>query len=72
MVAPWNVVAVGAEGVAWRTSRLAIDGIALGGISDGKLVGVADPRDDEAQGFEIELATGRHRGGAPFPADGRP
>lgn len=50
----------------WRTSRLAIDGIALGEPAGGELVGVADPDDDEARGFVVELRSGYHCGGFPF------
>jgi len=64
---PWRVIAVGEEGVAWRTSRIAIDGIALGEAVGGELAGIADPDDDEAQDFVVELRTGHHRGGFPFP-----
>lgn len=67
LATPWRVVAVGEGGLAWRTSRIAIDGIALGEVSDGRLAGVADPHDDESQEFLIELRTGYHRGGFPFP-----
>lgn len=67
LATPWRVVAVGEAGVVWRTSRIAIDGISLGEVSGGVVVGVADPNDDEAQDFTIELRTGHHRGGFPFP-----
>lgn len=67
LATPWRVVAVGEAGVAWRTSRIAIDGIALGGLAGGELGGVADPGDDEAEDFVVELRTGHHRGGFPFP-----
>lgn len=67
LATPWRVVAVGDAGVAWRTSRIAIDAMALGEIADGQLAGVADPEDDEAQDFVVELRTGDHRGGFPFP-----
>jgi hypothetical protein len=67
LATPWRVVAVGDAGVAWRTSRIAIDAIALGEIADGQLAGIADPEDDEAQDFVVELRTGHHRGGFPFP-----
>jgi hypothetical protein len=67
LATPWRVVGLGSSGVAWRTSRIAIDGIELGKISDGHLRGVADPDDDESREFVIELRTGYHRGGFPFP-----
>lgn len=64
---PWKVIGVGADGVAWRTSRIAIEGISLGEVTDGELRGVADADDGESQDFVIELRTGHHRGGFPFP-----
>jgi hypothetical protein len=67
LATPWKVIGVGADGVAWRTSRIAINGISLGEVTDGELRGVADPDDDESQDFVIELRTGHHRGGFPFP-----
>lgn len=64
---PWRVIAVGESGLAWQTPRIAIDGIVLGEVCDGQLAGVADPHDDESRDFTIELRTGHHRGGFPFP-----
>ena len=64
---PWRLIALGDSGVPWRTSRIAIDGIALGRPVGGELAGVADPGDDEAREFVVELRTGHHRGGFPFP-----
>jgi hypothetical protein len=67
LATPWKAIGVGSGGVAWRTSRIAIEGIALGEVTDGHLVGIADPEGDESQEFAIELRTGHHRGGFPFP-----
>ena len=67
LATPWRLIAVGERGVAWRTSRIAIDGIALGQPRDGQLTGVADPDDHESQEFVVELRTGHHTGGFPFP-----
>jgi hypothetical protein len=64
---PWRVIAYGAAGVVWRTSRIAIDGLQLGDVEDGMLTGLADPGDSESREFVIELRTGYHRGGFPFP-----
>ncbi|EHN12316.1 hypothetical protein PAI11_07780 [Patulibacter medicamentivorans] len=52
--------------MAWRTPRLAIDGIELAAPTDGELRGIADPRDD-AEEFVVDLRTGRHEGGFSFP-----
>lgn len=65
LATPRRVVAVGVDGVVWRTPRLAIDGIQLGEPADGRLPGVADPRDD-AEEFVIDLRDGRHDGGFSF------
>ena len=69
LATPWRVAAVGPDGLAWRTPRLAIDGIALAEVADGHLSGVADPEDDESREFVIDLRTGRHQGGFHFPDD---
>lgn len=69
LATPWRVLAVGTDGVAWRTPRLSIDGISLGEPADDVLHGNADPQ-DEAVDFVIDLRTGHHRGGFVFPADG--
>lgn len=61
-----RVVGVGADGVVWRTPRLAIDGIGLEQPSGGGLPGVADQRGED-QEFVIDLRSGQHRGGSPFP-----
>lgn len=65
LATPRRVVAVGRDGVAWRTSRLAIDGIELGTPVGGEVRGIADPRDD-AEEFVVDLRTGRHVGGFEF------
>jgi hypothetical protein len=62
---PRRVMAVGQNGMAWRTPRLAIDGIELGEPADGVLPGVSDPR-DYAEEFVVDLRTGRHEGGFSF------
>jgi hypothetical protein len=64
---PWRLVAVDEKGVKWQTSRIAINGMSLGEPAGGELPGVADPVDDESQDFVVELRTGHHRGGFPFP-----
>jgi hypothetical protein len=67
LATPWKVVGVGADGVRWGTSRIAIDGIELGEVAEGRLTGTADPHDYESREFVIELSSGYHRGGFPFP-----
>jgi hypothetical protein len=68
LATPWRVIAVHRGDVAWRTARLAIDGISLGEPAAGLLTGVADPR-EEPRDFAIDLRTGRHTGGAPLASD---
>jgi hypothetical protein len=64
---PWRVVAADATGVRWRTPRLAINGMRLDEPVEGEIAGLADPDDDESRDFVVDLITGRHRGGFPFP-----
>ncbi len=64
---PWRVVGVDYAGVKWRTSRIAVDGIRLEDVANGQIRGVADPHDQESRKFFIELSSGYHCGGFPFP-----
>jgi hypothetical protein len=67
LATPWDVTAIGQDGVLWTTGRLAIDGLRLDESQDGRVAGVADPRDLEPRDFVIDLRTGKHEGGVPFP-----
>jgi hypothetical protein len=67
LATPWNVTGIGGQGVAWTTGRLAIDGLRLDESQEGRVAGVADPRDAEPRDFVIDLRTGKHEGGVPFP-----
>jgi hypothetical protein len=60
----WAVTAVGPDGVAWRTTRVAIEGIRIDEVENGRARGVADPDDDEPRNFVIDLRTGEVQGGA--------
>ncbi len=64
LATPWRVMAIGRDGPAWRTERLAIDGLRLDETDGSRLVGVADPDSCEPRDFVIDLSTGSHRGGA--------
>ena len=64
LATPWLVVAIGREGVAWRTGRLAIDGLRLDETDRSRVIGVADPDSAEPREFAIDLETGEHEGGA--------
>lgn len=60
----WRVMAIGRDGPAWQTGRLAIDGLRLDETDGSRLVGVADPDSVEPRDFVIDLVDGSHRGGA--------
>jgi hypothetical protein len=64
LATPWLVTAIGHDGVAWRTRRLAIDGLRLDETDGSRLAGVADPDSAEPREFTIDLLTGSHQGGA--------
>jgi hypothetical protein len=66
LATPWDVTAIGTDGVLWTTGRLAIDGLRLDESQDGWIAGVADPGDLEPRDFAIDLRTGKHEGGVPF------
>lgn len=63
---PWSITAIGKDGVRWQTDRLAIEGIRLDEVAEGRLAGVSDPDDDEPQNFVVDLHTGQHEGGVPL------
>jgi hypothetical protein len=67
LATPWRVLAIGRDGPAWRTERLAIDGLRLDETDGPRLVGVADPDSPEPRDFVIDLLNGSHRGGAAVP-----
>jgi hypothetical protein len=66
LATPWDVTAIGPDGVLWTTGRLAIDGLRLDESQGGRVAGVADPKDLEPRDFVIDLHTGKHEGGVPF------
>lgn len=66
LVSPWTVTAVGSDGIVWQTGRLAIERLRLDEVANGRVAGVADPDDDGARDFVIDLRTGEHEGGTPF------
>jgi hypothetical protein len=66
LATPWDVSAIGKDGVLWTTGRLAIDGLRLDESHGGWIAGVADPSDLEPRDFAIDLRTGNHEGGVPF------
>ena len=59
-----NVLAVGAEGVRWRTGRLSWEGVTLRELRDGRLLGEGwDMFSDTEVGFAVDLTTGQHEAG---------
>lgn len=64
LATPWRVMAIGRDGPAWQTGRLAIDGLRLDETDGSRVVGVADPDSPEPRDFVIDLLNGSHRGGA--------
>jgi hypothetical protein len=64
LATPWRVMAIGLDGPAWQTGRLAIDGLRLDETDGSRLVGVADPDSPEPREFVIDLLNGSHEGGA--------
>jgi hypothetical protein len=64
-----ELLAVGAEGIAWRTARLSWDSLKLTSMNDDELCGVFwDIRSESEQSFAVNLANGTHTGGANVPA----
>lgn len=60
-----TIAAIGASGLLWESARLTWEGITLHGIRDNHLHGLGwDMRTDRELPFAVDLATGRHTGGA--------
>ncbi len=59
-----DVLAIGAEGLRWRTKRLSWEGLTLHGVREGHLEGQGwDMVTDRELPFSVDLLTGAHRGG---------
>ena len=59
-----DVLALGGEGVRWRTARLSWEGLTLRALQDGELHGEGwDMFADREVPFTVDLRTGAHRGG---------
>ncbi len=59
-----EMVAYGAEGLRWRTRRLAWDGLKILEVTERSIVGEYwDMRQESMQKFEVALETGSQRGG---------
>ena len=60
-----SITAVGSSGIAWTTERLTWEGLTITAIDGDKLLGHGwDAMADKEVPFEVELKTGKHRGGA--------
>ncbi len=59
-----DVLALGADGVRWRSARLSWEGLTLHGTAAGQLHGTGwDMFADREVPFRVDLATGEHEGG---------
>ena len=60
-----SITALGSQGVAWTTERLSWEGIRIGQVRGDVLLGFGwDLVTDKEVPFEVNLKTGKHRGGA--------
>jgi hypothetical protein len=57
-VTPWELLAWGPDGMAWRTTRLAIDGIKVTEVTPEEIRGLSDHPDREGLRFAVDLRTG--------------
>ena len=59
-----HVLALGADGIRWQSSRLSWEGVTLTTVRDGQLHGLGwNMQTDREVPFTIDLATGQHTGG---------
>lgn len=60
-----SITAVGPQGIAWNTERLSWEGLRVTAVNDHLLQGFGwDAAIDKEVGFEVDLLTGKHKGGA--------
>jgi hypothetical protein len=60
-----SITAVGPNGVTWNSERLSWEGLRVTNIRSGVLRGFGwDALSDKEVAFELDLRTGRHKGGA--------
>lgn len=60
-----SITALGVSGVSWTTDRLSWEGLSIGDVSDNHLHGTGwDAIANREVPFTVDLATGRHSGGA--------
>jgi hypothetical protein len=59
-----SLLAWGSEGLKWKTERLSWDGVRITDVKDQTLHGLGwDLKSDRELEFEVDLASGKHRGG---------
>ena len=59
-----DVLALGVDGIRWRTERLSWEGVTLGSVRDGVLHGLGwDMFADTEVPFTVDLRSGAHQGG---------
>lgn len=64
-----ELLAIGIDGIVWKTARLSWDNMKLTSMNDDNIFGVFwDIRSESEMGFTVDLATGSHSGGADVPA----
>jgi len=60
-----SITAVGQDGIAWNTERLSWEGLRVTAVSHHLLQGFGwDATSDKEVAFEVDLLTGKHKGGA--------
>jgi hypothetical protein len=60
-----SITALGISGIAWTTERLTCEGLTITAVDGGKLLGHGwDALADKEVPFEVDLKTGKHKGGA--------
>jgi hypothetical protein len=60
-----SITAVGSSGIAWTTERLTWEGLTITEIDGDELLGRGwDALADKEAPFEVDLKTGKHKGGA--------
>jgi hypothetical protein len=60
-----SITAVGSSGIVWTTERLTWEGLTITEIDGDKLLGRGwDAPSDKEVPFEVNLKTGKHKGGA--------
>ena len=66
---PWEVNAVGTDGLVWISPRLSIEVVELSHVVGDRVYGTVDPDDDVRHEFWVDLRSGEPRGGCVGLAD---